>query len=609
MKIEMNKWNKIKMIGTFKACFYTVLLFVFFDLYGQVQSMDELTIEQCLKLADEKQQLGNVRDASFFLNAAAEKSWEVKDYQNSIEYYNRSIKLNETISNWNGIAGIHCNLGLIYFDLGEYEKSYDYLRKTYNYRKEHNEKIAIINGLVNISVTLNKMERYDESIKALEEGASVARDLNDFAQLRSCFGMLSETYTKIGDTEKAAQYFDMYKTVHDAISVESEKRHKTELSEATIKAQLAEMERELAETRRRYADYELAEISKELEGLDSANRILMESKSKAELMIENLENKEIIAELEKRKIEDRLKIEQAKSRSLIVGLLAAFVGIIIIVYFFWQKKRDNLKLAQQRDQIDGQRMEIMSSIRYAQRIQYAILPDTTLSEEILSDHFIFFLPRDIVSGDYYWATRRGNKSVVVAADCTGHGVPGAFLSILGISFLNEIVLKLGIETASEILDEMRNHMISIMSKADVQREGMDMSLCIIDYEAMELQYAGAYNSLYLIRKGQLIEYKADKMPVGVHIFDEDETHFTNNIIPLQHDDMLYIFSDGFSDQFGGEKNIKFKTKCFKKLLTNISALPVEQQRNILIETHENWKGDGFQVDDILVVGVRISELS
>jgi len=421
--------------------------------------------------------------------------------------------------------------------------------------------------------------------------------------------MLSEIYTIIGNTKKAAEYFDMYKTVHDAISKDSESRHKTQLSEVTMRAQLAEMERELAETRRRYADYELAEISKELEGLDSANRILMESKSKAELMIENLENKEIIAELEKRKIEDRLKIEQAKSRSLIVGLLAAFVGIIIIVYFFWQKKRDNLKLAQQRDQIDGQRMEIMSSIRYAQRIQYAILPDTTLSEEILSDHFIFFLPRDIVSGDYYWATRRGNKSVVVAADCTGHGVPGAFLSILGISFLNEIVLKLGIETASEILDEMRNHMISIMSKADVQREGMDMSLCIIDYEAMELQYAGAYNSLYLIRKGQLIEYKADKMPVGVHIFDEDETHFTNNIIPLQHDDMLYIFSDGFSDQFGGEKNIKFKTKCFKKLLTNISALPVEQQRNILIETHENWKGDGFQVDDILVVGVRISELS
>ena len=595
--------NRKKIISIF-----AILLFGFFNLYGQVP-IEELTIEQCLKLANEKHQGGNVRDASYYLNVAAEKSWEAKDYLNAIEYYNQSIKLNETLSNWNGIAGINCNLGLIYFDMGEYDNSYEYLKKTYNYRKEHDEKIAIISGLINISVTLNKMERYDESIKALEEAVSVARDLNDFEHMRSCFGILSETYTLAGNSEKAAFYFDRYKTVHDAISVESEKRHKTELSEATMRVQLAEMERELAETRRRYADYELAEISKELEGLDSEKRALLESKTKAELMIENLQNKEIITELEKRKMEDRLKIEQAKTRTLIVGLLATLVGIIIVVYFFWQKKKDNLKLAQQRDQIDEQRKEIMDSIRYARRIQYAILPDMTLREEIQSDHFVFFLPRDIVSGDYYWATRRGNKSVVVAADCTGHGVPGAFLSILGISFLNEIVLKLGIETASEILNEMRNRIKSIMSKADVQREGMDMSLCIIDYDAMDLQFAGAYNSLCLVRNGKLIEYKADKMPVGVHLFDDYEKKFTNNIISLQSDDMLYIYSDGYSDQFGGKNNTKFKTKHFRQLLTNISALPTNQQKDILMETHNNWKKDGFQVDDILVIGIRINEPS
>jgi len=310
--------------------------------------------------------------------------------------------------------------------------------------------------------------------------------------------------------------------------------------------------------------------------------------------------------MEKRKVEDRLKIEQVKTRTLIVGLLMALVGVVVVVYFFWQKRKDNLKLALQRDQIDEQRKEIMDSIQYAQRIQNAILPDPSLHEEIISDHFIFFLPRDIVSGDYYWATRRGNKSVVVAADCTGHGVPGAFLSILGISFLNDIVLKIGIETASEILDELRHRVKSIMSKAEKARDGMDISLCIIDYDAMELQFAGAYNSLYLIRDGKLNEHKADKMPVGVHLFDF-EKNFTNRIIPLQRDDMLYIFTDGFIDQFGGEKNIKFKTKPFKQLLTNISTFPTEHQRDILMETHKNWKKDGFQVDDILVIGIRINE--
>ncbi|MCL2511850.1 MAG: SpoIIE family protein phosphatase, partial [Bacteroidales bacterium] len=380
----------------------------------------------------------------------------------------------------------------------------------------------------------------------------------------------------------------------------------SELTEATMRTQLAEMERELAETQKRVANYELAEISKAYEGLDSTNRILLESKSKAELIIDAHEANKKIAEMEKRKVEDRLKIERIKTRVLIVGLLMTLAGIIVIVYFFWQKRKDNLKLALQRDQIDEQRREIMDSIIYAQRIQFAILPDLSLREEILFDHFIFFLPRDIVSGDYYWATRRGNKSVVVAADCTGHGVPGAFLSILGITFLNDIVLKLGIETASEILDELRNRIKFIMSKAEKARDGMDISLCIIDYETMELQFAGAYNSLYLIRGGKLIEYKADKMPVGVHLFDF-EKNFTNRIIPLQRDDMLYIFTDGFFDQFGGEKNAKFKSRPFKQLLTNISTFPINQQKEILIKTHENWKGDGFQVDDILVIGIHINE--
>ena len=590
------------------ALILIIMLFKLFDLFGQMQNVETLTIEQCLRLADEKLKEENARDASYYFNAAAEKYWEAKDYPNAIKYYSQSIKQNEIVSNLNGIAGIHCNLGLIYFDMGEYENSYEYLRKSYLYRKEKNEKLAVVNQLINISVTLNKMERYDESVKALEEGVSVARDMNDYEQMRSCYGMLSETYTLAGNTKKAADYFDMFKAVHDNILNESEKRHKSELSEATIRAQLAEMEKELAESRKRWVDHELAEISKELEGLDSTNRALLVSKTKAELMVENLQNKEIIAELEKRKIEDKLNIEHAKIRTLILGLVALIIGMIIVAYFFWQKRLANLKLKEQRDQIDEQRKEIMASIRYAQRIQNALLPEISLKEEIPYDHFVLFLPRDIVSGDYYWATSRGKKSVVVAADCTGHGVPGAFLSILGISFLNEIVLKSGIETASEILDELRLRIKTILSKTGEQRDGMDISLCIIDYEAMELQFAGAYNSLYIIRDKKLIEYKADKMPVGVHFLDIEDI-FTNNIIPLKHNDMLYMFSDGYYAQFGGPKNSKFKSKNFKQLLTNISELPTEQQEKILLDTHIDWKKDGFQVDDILVIGIHVEAQS
>ncbi len=265
--------------------------------------------------------------------------------------------------------------------------------------------------------------------------------------------------------------------------------------------------------------------------------------------------------------------------------------------------------AGQRDQIAEQRREIMDSIHYAKRIQKAIMPGSEVMHQIVPDHFLFFRPRDVVSGDYYWATRKGNKSVIVAADCTGHGVPGALMSMIGISFLNEIVLKQEMGKASDILNELRTKIKTILSQTGAvgeQRDGMDVALCIIDYEAMELQYAGAYNSLYVIRNGELIEYKADKMPVGIHI--GEEKNFTNHVVSLEDNDMLYIFSDGYIDQFGGENSTKFKTLPFKKLLVSVSELPVEQQKEKLMEAHENWKGEEKQIDDMIVIGIRIDKL-
>jgi len=254
--------------------------------------------------------------------------------------------------------------------------------------------------------------------------------------------------------------------------------------------------------------------------------------------------------------------------------------------------------------------EIMDSIRYAKRIQNAIMPDTDSMLDIHPDHFLFFKPRDIVSGDFYWATVKDNLSVAVAADCTGHGVPGAFMSMLGISILNEIVLKQDVKTASEILDKLRDNLKLTLQQTGAvgeQRDGMDVALCIIDYEKRQMQYAGAYNPLYLVREEELIEYKADKMPAGIHVAGREQK-FTNHEIPLQAGDMLYIFSDGYIDQFGGEDNSKFKSKPFKNLLKKISQLPTQQQKEILIETHDQWKGECLQIDDILVAGIRIQKI-
>jgi signal transduction histidine kinase len=332
------------------------------NLYGQNPvDVSRLTIEQCLKLAEEKKQTGDIRESTNFLNMAAEKYWDAKDYENAVKYYNQSIELNKLISNYNGIAGINSNLGLIHFDMGKYEASYEYFRKTYQYRKEHNEKVPTISALINASVVLNKMERYDESVQVLEEAATMSREINDYAQMRSCYGMLSEAYTKAGNTEKAADYFQLYKTVHDALIKESEDRY----SEANVRAQLAEKEKELAEKEKELAEREnqyinsiLSEKEKALEGMDSTNRQLLESKTNAELIIENLKVKDEISDLQKNEMKIQLENEQIKSQLLVVVLCVSLVIVLVIGYFLWEKKRTNRKLEQKNLLINQQKHEL-----------------------------------------------------------------------------------------------------------------------------------------------------------------------------------------------------------------------------------------------------------
>ena len=260
---------------------------------------------------------------------------------------------------------------------------------------------------------------------------------------------------------------------------------------------------------------------------------------------------------------------------------------------------------EQRDHIALQNKEITDSILYAKRIQQAVLPGKKSLEKTLPEHFILFKPRDIVSGDFYWVEKSEERIVVCAADCTGHGVPGAFMSLLGLTFLNEIVNHEGIVKASRILDRLRMNIIRSMShkdEAEQARDGMDVALVVIDSQLDILEYAGAFNPLVILRKGELIEYKADKMPIGKHVGEEGP--FTNHKIQLEQGDMIYLYSDGFPDQFGGEKGSKYKARPFKRLLTRISDEPANTQLDLLEMEFNSWKGKEDQVDDVLVMGIR-----
>ena len=264
-----------------------------------------------------------------------------------------------------------------------------------------------------------------------------------------------------------------------------------------------------------------------------------------------------------------------------------------------------LEIEAQRDKIIIQNKEITDSIHYAKRIQQAVLPGKQLLERSLPDHFILFRPRDIVSGDFYWVEERNGLIIVCAADCTGHGVPGAFMSLLGLTFLNEIVNKDGILKAGEILNRLRTYIIMAVSpreESSQTRDGMDLSLVVIDRKRDQLEYAGAYNPLILMRDGEMIEYKADKMPIGKHVGEERPFH--SHLVKLQEMDMIYLFTDGYRDQFGGDGGSKYKAKPFKRLLQEISHEPVLSQHEMLDLELDKWMKDLDQVDDILVMGIR-----
>ncbi len=264
-------------------------------------------------------------------------------------------------------------------------------------------------------------------------------------------------------------------------------------------------------------------------------------------------------------------------------------------------------IEQQRDQIYKQNDEITQSITYARKIQWAVMPSDDIIQSLIGDYFIMFRPRDIVSGDFYWITQRDGLVIVVAADCTGHGVPGAFMSMMGVSFLNDIVNVEGITQPNEILNNLRQKIKATFEKTgrDTQRQdGMDVAICAIDMSQLQLLFAGAYNPLYIIRNGKLIVHKADKMPVGA--YPKDNEPFSLQRVAIKPNDRLYLFSDGYVSQFGGPDGRKFMAKPFKELLLNTCTLPMDQQQTQLEDTMDLWQAANDQVDDILVIGIEIS---
>jgi serine phosphatase RsbU (regulator of sigma subunit) len=296
-----------------------------------------------------------------------------------------------------------------------------------------------------------------------------------------------------------------------------------------------------------------------------------------------------------------------------LGALVLLLGLVVTVFIAWRQKirtnkilsRQKVEIEQQRDQISEQKQKITDSIVYASRIQRAILPPQKLINSLFPSHFVFFKPRDVVSGDFYWVHEEGDYRVLVVADCTGHGVPGAFMSMLGISLLNELTGQYAGFDAAKLLGYLRDKIRTNLhqtSYGETNSDGIDLGMVIIENSTGKACYSGGNIPLWIHRQGEMRVCNPDRMPVGIYIGDDEP--YTNNLIDLNTNDILYMFSDGFMDQFGGPKRRKLMQTGFRAIVESLAGEPLNRQCEMLESRLGEWQADNRQIDDIIVVGIQ-----
>jgi serine phosphatase RsbU (regulator of sigma subunit) len=467
--------------------------------------------------------------------------------QLALDTYLRALELNYTAGSKAEKAKTYQNLAGIFMDLGKYKQAYLYYlyaSKINRNLKNHYELAANLNE---IGVVYRELDKYFLAISYCEKAYALSKRYHLNHQMARILFNMGQTYADMGNYELAYEYLTKHKIKYSRI-YQTELKQQIEVVQAMYEAEKK--------------DREILKQKKDIQ-------------------------------------------KQASIRNLFALGSGGFIIIILILAkSLRNKKKINTILNVQKKDIEKQNLHITDSINYASRIQKALLPTSDKFNKAITEHFIYYRPRDIVSGDFYWIKHIDKYTLIAAADCTGHGVPGAFMSLLGITFLNEIVKKQEMLSPHETLNELRRKVIeSLQQREDdiTAEDGMDIALCLIDRENNALQYSGANTPLYLIRNNELIEYKADEMPISGY---RSSAHFTNHEIKLLPNDSIYVFSDGIVDQFGGPNNRKFLSKRFKSTLLEINTQTMTQQKELINKIYEQWKGNNKQIDDILVLGIR-----
>lgn len=600
--------------------------------------------EKAVELA---QKIGNKEREAYALNSLGNTYWYMNELQKCMNYYIKAMKIRDEIQDKRGMGTSRINIGSVLSEQGDFKNSKRYfdealsifksiknteeecatlvnIAEWHYYQQEHDsaiyyykkaKEIAIRDHYPDQVTQINNglagyFRRKDEIPKALElyeENIKIDKESGDIYSLTVTLNNLSLAQSAMGDYKKAietslqslelAQQIDNHASIQYALG------------------NLAEYYKQIGDYKNayQYQNYFLAYFQ---ESVDAENkRIGLEIEArfqdeKKQLQIDRLKEKEKLQQEEIRNKE----IEADSERKTKIMFGGGFLFVLLIAVLIFRSLRQNQKtnriiLAQkkevehQKELIEDKNKEILDSINYARRLQDAIIPSLRAIKEHLPGTFVLYRPKDIVAGDFYWMEKTEKYTYFAVADCTGHGVPGALVSVVCANALDRTVKEFGIEDTGKILDHTRSLILKTFSKSeDEVKDGMDISLVRIDNNN-QLQWSGANNPLYIIRNGSesIEEMQADKFPVGAGYADQQ---FQSKTISITKGDQIYLFTDGFADQFGGENGKKLKSSGLKKLLLSIHHLSSEEQVQTLSKTFENWKGNLEQIDDVCLAGIR-----
>lgn len=514
---------------------------------------------------------------------ALEKMGHVYGLQGKIEkarnHLLMALSIDKEINQTSWMAHCYEKLGKIEISIQQYNQALTYFKQSFDLRQKLGEKMNLAASAVGVGKALYYQKKYQEAIRYLKQGVTLAQTYKGLLVMKDGSEMLAKSYQALGDYKQAFQYQVVFKQLTDSVFNKDNTAQITRLATSY-------------QFRKQKDSLEYAQQKKQL-AFDAA-----------------------------------IQTHQANQQLTFVGLGLVSAILLVLLWFFVDKQKSNRKLSLTNakleqsneetlainnsltnalDVVKEQKSSILASIAYAQRIQQAILPSDADLKKAFPEHFILFRPRDIVSGDFYWFTEleAGKKLVLASIDCTGHGVPGAFMSMIANDLLNYIVNKRHISDADQILNQLHLEIKQALRQSENQNEdGMEMSLVVIEPEKKRMQFAGAGNPLWYSQCGQLERIRGDRWPIGGEHWVK-EVSFTRHEIDLSVSTTLYMFSDGYKDQFGGPHGRKFMRQPLKELLEKNLQYEMDYQKQVLEHTLDEWMQGYEQIDDILVMGVKI----